>query len=263
MSSGNTAIKIGIRNAAPVSAVLRVRLANLKRSGMPRYEQLRTALHELIREGILGPGVALPAERELERVTSWSRVTVRKALAQLVASGVVTSRPGAGNFVGERIVRSFSRLTSFTEDLRSRGLDPKVEFLAREIAIASSEEAMVLAITPGSRVVRLRRLRSGSGRPLAVENTVVPQSILPSPDLVSVSLYETLERLGLPPERALQRLHAVALDAATAALLHMTQGTPGLRLERRAYLADGRCVEFTRSIYVADAYDFVAELRRE
>jgi GntR family transcriptional regulator len=75
-------------------------------------------------------------------------------------------------------------------------------------------------------------------------------------------LYEALERLGFPPERALQRLFAVALDAATASLLKMPQGSPGLQLERHAYLADGRAVEFTRSVYVADAYDFVAELRR-
>jgi GntR family transcriptional regulator len=241
---------------------LRTHLTALRRNGQPRYEQLRVVLHQLIRDGILGPGVALPAERELERLSGFSRVTVRKALQPLIAAGVVSSKPGSGNFVGERIVRSFSRLTSFTEDLRSRGLDPKVEFLRRESGDATSEEAMVLAVSPGSRVVRLRRLRSGSERPLAVENTVVPQSILPSPDLVSVSLYETLESLGHPPERALQRLHAVALDAATAALLKMPQGTPGLQLERRAYLADGRAVEFTRSVYVADAYDFVAELRR-
>jgi GntR family transcriptional regulator len=153
-------------------------------------------------------------------------------------------------------------LTSFTEDLRSRGLNPKVVFLGREIGDATSEEAMVLALTPGSPVIRLSRLRYGGERPLAVESTVVPQSILPSPDLVTVSLYEALEALGLPPDRALQRLHAVALDAATATLLKLPQGSPALQIERRAYLADGRPVEFTRSVYVADAYDFVAELRR-
>jgi GntR family transcriptional regulator, N-acetylglucosamine utilization regulator len=248
---------------ATISTRLRAKLAAHRRSGTPRYEQLRAALHDLIREGQLGPGGALPAERELARLTGWSRVTVRKALAQLNAEGVVSSRPGAGNYVGgERIVRSFSKLTSFTEDLRSRGLNPKVVFLGREIADATSEEAMILAISPGSRVVRLSRLRYGGERPLAVESTVVPQDILSSPDLVSVSLYEALEALGLPPERALQRLHAVALDSATAALLKLPQGSPALQIERHAYLADGRPVEFTRSVYVADAYDFVAELRR-
>ena len=121
---------------------------------------------------------------------------------------------------------------------------------------------MVLALSPGSRVVRLHRLRSAGERPLAVEHTVVPQSILPAAELVIGSLYEALERLGLPPERALQRLHAVALDAASAAFLQMPAGTPALQIERRAFLADGRAVEFTRSVYLADAYDFVAELRR-
>lgn len=247
----------------PIAAQLRTHLSGLRRSGIPRYVQLRTVLHELIQNGVLGPGAALPSERELERLTGWSRVTVRKALEQLISEGVVTAKGGSGNFVGKRIERSFSRLTSFTEDLRSRGLNPTVEFLSREIGTASAEEAMALVLSPGEDVIRLRRLRSGGGRPLAVEQTVVPSAILPSADLVSGSLYEALDRLGLPPHRALQRLHAVALDAGTAALLKMPQGSPGLHLERRAYLADGRAVEFTHSVYVADAYDFFAELRRE
>ena len=106
---------------ASVNTTLRLRLAALRRSGIPRYEQLRSVLADMIREGLLGPGGALPAERELARVTGWSRVTVRRALALLADEGVVNSKPGSGNFVGERIVRSFSRLTSFTEDLRARG----------------------------------------------------------------------------------------------------------------------------------------------
>jgi GntR family transcriptional regulator len=246
-----------------IAAQLRSQLSALRRSGTPRYAQLRTALYELIQAGVLGPGAALPSERELERLTGWSRVTVRKALEQLISEGVVTAKGGSGNFVRKRIERSFSRLTSFTEDLRSRGLNPTVEFLGREIGQANAEEAMALALSPGEDVIRLRRLRSGGGRPLAVEQTVIPCAILPSADLVSDSLYEALDRLGLSPYRALQRLHAVALDATTATLLKMPQGSPGLHLERRAYLVDGRAVEFTHSVYVADAYDFFAELRRE
>lgn len=245
------------------AANLRERLSAHRRGGQPRYEQLRESLHELIRDGVAGPGGALPAERELARLTGWSRVTVRKALAGLVERGVVNSKPGAGTFVGERIVRSFSRLTSFTDDLRARGLDPQVVFLERAVGEATPDEAMALAVSPGSGVVRLHRLRSAGESPLAVERTVVPQAILPSADLVVVSLYETLESLGVPPQRALQRLRAVAVDAATAVLLDLATGSPGLQIERRAFLADGRAVEFTRSVYRADAYDFVAELTRD
>jgi GntR family transcriptional regulator len=244
------------------STHLRERLAGRRRSGQARYEQLRESLHELIREGVAGPGGALPAERELARMTGWSRVTVRKALSGLVERGVVNSKPGAGTFVGERIVRSFSRLTSFTDDLRARGLDPRAVFLERGLGEATPDEAMALAVSPGSGVVRLHRLRFAGESPLAVERTVVPQSVLPSADAVAVSLYETLEALGVPPHRALQRLRAVAVDAATAELLDLPTGSPGLQIERRAFLADGRPVEFTRSVYRADAYDFVAELTR-
>ena len=239
---------------------LQQRLQRAASAGTPRYEQLRAALHELIAAGVTGPDGALPPERELARVTGLSRVTVRKALAGLAAAGVVRQRPGAGNFVGERIVRSFSRLTSFTDDLRERGLDAQVRFLDRSTGEVNADEAMALALSPGSRVVRLHRLRLAGDSALAVERTSVPQSILPRSELVRDSLYEALSRLGHAPVRAMQRLRAVALDAAAAQHLGLAPGSPALQIERRAFLADGRAVEFTRSYYRADAYDFVAEL---
>lgn len=226
----------------------------------PRYVRLGSILRELIDAGAAGPDGVLPPERELARVTGLSRVTVRKALAGLAASGVIHPRPGSGTYVGERIVRSFSRLTSFTEDLRARGLESRVVFLGRTVAEVSSDESMALALAPGMRVVRLHRLRLDGVRPLAVEETSVPLSILPDPGLVRDSLYEALTALGLPPVRAMQRLRAVALPPAAAVHLGQTAGSPGLHIERRAFLADGRAVEFTRSIYRADVYDFVAEL---
>ena len=119
---------------------------------------------------------------------------------------------------------------------------------------------MALALSPGSRVVRLHRLRLSGDSALAVERTTVPQAILPRAELVKDSLYEALNRLGVAPVRAMQRLRAVALDAASADHLGLQPGAPALQIERRAFLADGRAVEFTRSIYRADAYDFVAEL---
>jgi GntR family transcriptional regulator len=86
---------------------------------------------------------------------------------------------------------------------------------------------------------------------------------LSDPKSVKLSLYDALERLGCRPTRALQRLRAVALDADQAKLLDMEAGSPALAIERRAFLDDGRVVEFTSSLYRGDAYDFVAELYAE
>jgi GntR family transcriptional regulator, N-acetylglucosamine utilization regulator len=193
-------------------------------------------------------------------MTGFSRVTVRRALAGLAAEGLVRARAGSGTYVGERIVRSLSGLTGFTEDLRARGLDPRVEFLERGTGTATPEEAMALAVAPRTPVLRLRRLRFGGDRPLALEHTVVPQAILGRPEAVEESLYEALDRIGRRPSRALQRIRAVTVDAASARLLAVAAGAACLEIERRASLPDGRAVEFTRSIYRGDAYDFVAEL---
>jgi GntR family transcriptional regulator len=225
----------------------------------PRYQRLQEALGRLLGEEAAGSAV-LPGERSLAAMTGFSRVTVRRALAGLAAEGLVQARAGSGTYVGERIVRSLSRLTGFTEDLRSRGLDPRVVFLERASGVATPEEAMALAVAPRTPVLRFRRLRFGGDRALALEDTVVPKAVLGSPEAVEESLYEALEKIGCRPSRALQRIRAVAADAPSARLLDLKPGAACLEIERRAFLPDGRAVEFTRSIYRGDAYDFAAEL---
>lgn len=225
------------------------------------YLRLRQSIQQAIETGALESGQPLPSERDLAAQLSLSRVTVRKAIAGLVEDGLLIQRHGAGTYVAERIVKSFSKLTGFTDDLRARGLKPRVEFLDRSVGEVTPEEALALNLSPGARVVRLRRLRFAADKPLALEDTAVPHTILKDPKIVKLSLYAVLEKLGCRPTRALQRLRAVALDAAQARLLALPAGSPALSIERRAFLEDGRAVEFTRSLYRGDAYDFVAELQ--
>jgi len=227
------------------------------------YARLRRAIQQSIKSGALVPGNALPSERELCRQLALSRVTVRKAIGGLVEDGVLVQRHGAGTFVAERIVKSFSKLTGFTDDLRARGLKPRVEFLERGVGEVSPEEAMALNLSPGARVIRLRRLRFADDKPLALEQTAVPQAILEDPRSIKLSLYDALDEIGCRPTRALQRLRAVALDDDQSRLLALPAGSPALSIERRAFLDDGRVVEFTTSLYRGDAYDFVAELHSE
>jgi GntR family transcriptional regulator len=192
-----------------------------------------------------------------------SRVTVRKAFADLVAEGVLVQRQGSGTFVAPkapRIEAPLSRLTSFTEDMRSRGIETLSDWLERTSALPTPEEALVLALSPGERVSRLHRLRRADRKPLAVERASLPNRLLPDPQTIETSLYAALAERGLRPVRALQRLHAVALSKADADLLAVAEGSPALFTERVAYLADNRVVEFTRSLYRSDSYDFVAEL---
>ena len=227
------------------------------------YLRLRQAIRNVVERRAVEPGQTLPSERDLAQALKLSRVTVRKALAGLVEEGLLIQRHGAGTFVAERIVKPMSRLTSFTEDLRARGLDPRSEFFERDVGEVTPEESMAMNLSPGVEVIRLHRVRFAGDEPLAIERSVVPASILPDPMLVRDSLYEALESLGRRPRRALQRLRAVPLSARHARLLHVLAGSAGLNVERRAFLDDGRVVEFTTSWYRGDIYDFVAELHAE
>lgn len=231
--------------------------------GAPAYLRLRRLLRQRVESGAMGPGHALPSERELAELLTLSRVTVRKAIAGLVEDGVLIQRRGAGTFVAERIVKPLSKITSFTEDLRARGLNPRSVFLEREVGEVTPDEAMALNLSPGSLVVRLHRLRFAGEEPLAEERSAIPHTILKDPNLVKDSLYAALDSLGCRPVRALQRLRAVNLSAAQARLLNVTAGSAALAVERRSFLPDGRLVEFTSSWYRGDAYDFVAELQGE
>ncbi|SKA06042.1 GntR family transcriptional regulator [Consotaella salsifontis] len=234
------------------------------RGGGPLYLRLRRSIESAVEAGVLGPGDALPSERDLADLADVSRVTVRKAVRDLVAHGLLKRRQGSGTFVAlpvERVEQSLSVLTSFTEDMARRGLAVRSEFFDRGLYEPTSEETMTLGLSAGEKVARIGRLRMANGNPLAIERASLSGRMLPHPEELDGSLYEALDKVGARPVRAIQRISAALLDDSDAARLGVSSGAPSLVIERISYLASGKVVEFTRSRYRADAYDFVAELR--
>jgi len=245
---------------AAVMEALRQGLEGAADNPTPLYLQLQRQLRRLIDDGALPATEAIPPERDLASALGVSRITVRKALRALVEEGLLTQRQGAGTFVVPRVEQPLSRLTSFSEDMQSRGLTPTIEWLDRSVGPATPEEAVALNLSPGSEVSRLYRLRCADGRPMALERASVPRVYLPDPLAVESSLYATLAASGYRPERALQYLRAELLDAERARLLAVPTASAALFIKRYGYLGDGRPVEFTRSHYRGDSYDFVAEM---
>lgn len=228
----------------------------------PLYQQLHRALRAAIDRGVLAPEDALPSERQLAADLGISRITVRKAIDALAAEGLLVSRQGAGNFVAtpSRIDKNFAKLTSFSEDMRSRGLAPSSEWLKRAAGVVNPDEAMKLGVSPGTAVLRFHRLRFADERPMAIEYATVLATALRSVDAVVESLYTALDKAGNRPVRALQKLSALLLDDEQAQLLKTEPDAAGLLVERVGYGRDGRALELSQSIYRGDTYDFVAEL---
>jgi GntR family transcriptional regulator len=229
-------------------------------SSLPLYQQLQRALRQAIETRILGPDDALPPERDLAIEFSISRITVRKAIDGLVSEGMLVRRQGSGTFVCARVEKNFSKLTSFSEDMRARGRNPRSVWLRKSVGTVTPEESLTLRSSPGTPVYRFHRIRFADDAPMSLEYATILASCLPSLDAVESSLYEALELAGNRPVRALQRLRAVLLTEEQAELLQAKEKDPGLLVERLGFLKDGRAAEFTQSYYRGDIYDFVAEL---
>src|SRR5215213_5074124 len=201
-------------------------------SSLPLYQQLQRSLRKAIANRTLAPDDALPAERDLATDFDVSRITVRKAIDGLVEEGLLTRRQGSGTFVAARVEKNFSKLTSFSEDMRARGRKPHSVWLSRAAGTVTPEESMTLRLSPGTPVLRFHRLRYADNAPMSLEYATIVASALPSPEAVGDSLYEALEAAGSRPVRALQRLRALLLRAEQAKLLDAHEGDAGLLVER-------------------------------
>ena len=225
----------------------------------PLYRQLKRNLEDAIRNHVVAADEALPPERELAEELNVSRVTLRKAIDGLVDEGLLVRRRGSGTFVSHRVEKSFSKLASFSDEMRSRGRTPRSELLSCTCGAVSPEEALGLGVSPDTNVIRLQRLRYADSNLMALEYATVPAACLDRED-IGDSLYAALDRRGFRPVRALQRLRVIALAPPQAGHLGVGAGDPGLLIERRSFAANGQTCELTQSYYRADTYDVVAEL---
>jgi GntR family transcriptional regulator len=231
--------------------------------GGPLYLKLKNMIEDAVVSGRLKHGDALPAERDIADEAAISRVTVRKAIDDLVDQGLLVRRRGSGTFVVKpvpRMQQALTRLTSFSEDMRRRGMVPGSRWLDRGIFEPTSEETMTLGLAGSARVARLTRLRTANDMPIALERTSLADDMLPDPDLVENSLYQALAQRNIRPVRANQRICAVLLKDEETELLGVPPGSAALSVQRIAYLEGGRVMEVSTALYRSDAYDLVAEL---
>jgi GntR family transcriptional regulator len=233
------------------------------RDSAPLYLQLARNLADAIREGKYQAHDALPSERTLSESLGVSRVTARKAIDQLVEEGLIVRKRGSGNYIAPFLEQPLSKLSSFSEELTRRGYQPSSRWLERGITQATPEEQLSLGLSPATRVARLRRLRLADDVVMAYEESILPQSVVPDPELVAASLYEHLSQSGNAPVRALQHIRAMNATAELAKELGIPKGQAVLFITRVGYLESGKAVELTHSYCRSDYYDFVAEMRRD
>ncbi|UYM03460.1 GntR family transcriptional regulator [Solicola gregarius] len=227
-----------------------------------KRSQVRERLDALI-ESLL-PGEAIPAERELARELGVARMTLRRAVDELIVERKLVRRHGSGTFVAPSQVAKPLSATSFSDDMRARGLRPGSRTVAWRQVPASLAYAALLEISPHATILNVRRLRLADDIPMAIEDLSVPQDLVPGltgEELQDASFYQLLsERFGVTIRSGQQVIEPCLVEAADAALLDVPEGDPAFCFERTSRTSDGRVAEFVRSIYRGDRYRIVAPI---
>jgi len=235
----------------------------------PLYHQVYTILREQLMEGRFTPDKAIPGELELAEKFQVSRVTMRRALDELVREGLIERSRGRGSFA--RVQPGSGGLlgadvSGLLENLVSMGLKTRVTVVSMDMLAAPDDVATHLGIKPGAQVMKTVRLRSVDAGPIALLTTFVPEAIartFSQKALGQKPMLTLIEEAGVAVARAEQAMSARLADATTAPLLEVGFGAPLLAVTRTVYDTKGRPVQMLRGLYRPDRYEYRMTLTRE
>jgi GntR family transcriptional regulator len=241
------------------------KLRVVRNSSIPIYHQLKNQILDAIAEGTLGLDDPLPSERELVEHLNVSRMTIRRALNDLVMNGQLYTRPGKGTYVqGAKVKQHLSRLLGFTADMRRTGHQVKSKVLHTEIAPAAGKLVERLRVEPGEPVVYLERLRLVDDVPIAWDRSNLPERLCPGLlrlDLEHGSLYDVLRHeYGIVLRYAHQTVEAALCNWDEQRLFGISEGAPVLIGERTVFTDDDIVIEYSKSSHRADQYRYEIQL---
>jgi len=233
----------------------------------PLYRQIKALLVVSLDDGEWSPGEALPSEIALARRFRVSQGTVRKALDELAAQGIVVRRQGKGTFVSTHTEEK----TSLFRFLRIRRNDGRDEYPASRLldvrrGKASGEVARALELKLGDPVVILRRVLEYGGQPVVLDEIVLPAAPFKGltrakVDAYQGSMYSFFEtQFGVRMLKAQEKIRAVGADAQSAGILGLRAGDPLLAVDRVTLTYGDRPVEWRRGLCATRHHAYVNEL---
>ncbi|WP_104167695.1 GntR family transcriptional regulator [Arthrobacter sp. SX1312] len=232
-------------------------------STAPKYYTVKEDLRRLAAEA--GPGAPMPTERALAARYETSRTTVRQAISELVAEGMLNRTQGKGTFVAPSRPSYLRQLTSFTADAEAQHLRSASNILGIESVLADADLAAQLGVPVESDLTRVARVRLINGEPMAHEAAYLPRVM---PELrrqleQDGSLYSVLSsHYGVDIAEAEDTVGTMVAGPEDVRLLAIEMGAPLLLIHRRGLNAEGVPVEWTRSVFRGDRFKFFARTRR-
>ncbi len=231
-------------------------------SSVPLYIQIKEYIRQNIQSGVFEVNERIPSERQLAEQFSVNRLTVSKALSELVREGLLYTQVGKGTYVClVKIDQALQSLTSFTQDMDGRGKSASSRVLHAAIEPAGTEVAKALAILPGAEVFALHRVRLADDQLIALEKSHIIYALCPGilerHNFSCESLYKVLrDSYRIHLTYAHQTIEASIAEAEELEVLEADACTPILRITRVTHNEHDRAIEFVRSLYRGDRYKF-------
>jgi GntR family transcriptional regulator len=231
------------------------------------YSKVEDTIASEIAAGEFRPGDRLPSEDELLKRFQVSRITVRRAIQNLVQREVLEIRRGLGTFVRTpQLEQELTKLTGFVEDMDIHGRKASARVISKSTVPATAHVAERLCLTKGTRVIRIERVRLADGVPMSFDETYLPLAIgrqIVRNDLRVKPIFTLLEdKYGIPLVEAQYKLEAVGASAEAAAALEIRRNTPIFQIERTSLTTGGKPVDFEVLSYRGDLIRFVTRLAR-
>jgi GntR family transcriptional regulator len=235
---------------------------------VPIYEQIQAWIQEQIVGGVWPKRHKLPSEADLAAELEVSRGTVRKAIADLAARGLLVRTHGRGTFVAPDALEQplADQMVTFSEDLITRGIPFQTSVVEQALVPAGHRIAERLGIKPGRRVFLLKRVRMVADTPLILLHNYVVHDVCPgieALDFTHVRLFEVLEdQYGLQIDHGRRTFQAQVSDENTAAFLDLVEGDPVMHIEQQTFLRNDRLIEFSDLWLRGDQFRLSALVRR-
>ena len=236
---------------------------------VPKYYQLVNILRQKIEAGELSENQVIPSERELESLYNISRTTIRQAIDVLIRQGFLYREHGRGTFVSPlKLQKGIQELTSFSEDMRNRGLEPGQTILdIRHIPLPEFVGRKLELPKDTKTVLRIERIRLGNNSPMGIQDSYLA---LPEGKTITLeelsekgSIYAILrEKFNIIPTEAEETLEVTVATKREADLLQIKEGAPLLLSERILWSQYRQAVEYVKILYRGDRYKYTIRLTR-
>jgi GntR family transcriptional regulator len=238
------------------------------KSKLPLYDQIERNLRNLIVNGHLKPGEAMPGEWDLADLYGVSRLTVRRALDELVRQNWLEKKHGVGTFVRQPTMATIaaSKL-SFTEQMRVIGREPSSKFISQRVIAATEKIARALKIQEGDPIIEIVRIRLADNVPILLETACLSTVRFPTLESHDWSQDESLYKV-LSDEYEINisamdhTIKPVAITETEARYLKAQAGIPALLSQIIAYTPGGAPVEYAWSVAHGDKSEFYFHFQR-